>query len=377
MRQFSLFISLILFALLPGLVAAQIQSPTLADKVRELYIRAITSEAYMTSHSDWDGTPASAQSFLEELMKLGDQSNLEPAVCQVFTDAPAEKLYYIYDFINLPTQTQCVLVLRDKYQTYLLTQEHVSRLQALAAQELARPPQSPRATGQSQAPTPPPSLKVATQTIEVPVDVDHTPVLIDGGLAHKTVSLTFDDGPHPTLTPKLLDILRAENIKANFFLVGRNTRLYPHIVRQMMADGHEVGCHSFSHPDLRKLSFKGAVAEIEDGFEAIFQVLGVPGTAFRYPYGAKTTALQNYLLKTDTPDFFWNIDTLDWRHKDPNYLYKYSTQKIEREQRGIILMHDIQPQTISMVPALITYLKTNNYQTAVFRPTRARSPDLN
>jgi len=357
--------------LTPGLASAQ--DLALSDKVRELYVRTFASEAYMTSQADWDGSPASAQSFLEELVKLGDKRDLEPAVCQVFANAPAENLYYIYDFLNLPTQTKCLLVLRNKYQTYLRAQEQVARLQALAAQELDQPPRGTDVIPQRQAP---PQTLRATETLEVPLDTAQTPVLIDGGLPHKTVSLTFDDGPHPTLTPKLLDILRSENIKAHFFMVGRNTRLYPHIVKQIEADGHEVGCHSFTHPDLRKLSFKGAVAEIEDGFEAILYVLGSPRTAFRYPYGAKTTALQNYLLKTDTPEFFWNVDTLDWKHKDPNYLYQYSVQKVAREQRGIILMHDIQPQTISMVPALIAYLKNNNYQTAVFRPTRVRNPNL-
>ena len=168
---------------------------------------------------------------------------------------------------------------------------------------------------------------------EIVLDNASTPLIVSGQLPEKTIVLTFDDGPHPTRTSQLLSLLRAEKAKVQFFLVGQNTTRLNDVVREEQADGHEIGCHSYTHPDMRKMKFENAVAEIENGFSAITEALGYSGSFFRFPYGASTKDLRAHLLTTQTTEFWWNSDNLDWKYPDPTYLSDYAFYQIESEGR--------------------------------------------
>lgn len=209
------------------------------------------------------------------------------------------------------------------------------------------------------------------ETRQVVVDTAGGPVFWygnRGGLNKKEVSLTFDDGPHPKLTLMLLDILDEFNIKATFFVLGKNAKAYPHLVKEIEYRGHVLANHSYNHNNLPKYNFDYGVNEIESGFDEVLKITDNVAPFFRFPYGAKTSALQQYLHKTDVATFFWDVDTLDWKKTNPKELLRYSTEQVYRYNNGIVLFHDIQPQTIAVMRGFISELLLNKYTFAQHVP---------
>lgn len=309
--------------------------------------KAVAFHEKVQDYSDWEQSPYTPEALAEKFLAGATDPKYAKALCKTLKGLNAADLYYAHEFLDQATGT-CFVKQRDRYNHFLFQSS-----QRLLSRHLA-------------------TMSRATATREIPIDAKEFPVITDGQLPDKTLVLTFDDGPHPERTPRLLEMLKERNILVQFFLVGRNTLLNRDAVKAMADAGHEVGCHSFTHPDLRKLPFQSAKKEIEDGFSAINTVLGRPGHFFRYPYGAHTTDLRRYLIQTSTTEFFWNIDTLDWKHKDPDFLLNFALEQVKREGRGVVLFHDIQPQTLAIMPAFLAALKNLDYKFAVFRPTRPR-----
>jgi peptidoglycan-N-acetylglucosamine deacetylase len=209
-------------------------------------------------------------------------------------------------------------------------------------------------------------------TLELALDMSTDSLVTDGRLPKKTIVISFDDGPHRNITPALLKILAEEDVWAQFFMIGENVVINTNLVKTVASLGHEVGCHSYTHPDLRRLPVPDAIREIEDGFLALESVLGHTATFFRFPYGAWTRKLRAHLAMTQTPEFFWNIDTWDWKHRNPQDLLPFALSQVEEQGFGVILFHDIQPQTLAVLPAFLRGLKVRNYHPAIFRPKSPR-----
>lgn len=192
--------------------------------------------------------------------------------------------------------------------------------------------------------------------------------MITGDLERCQVAFTFDDGPSAAYTEKLLDILAEQKVRVNFFTVGRNVSRLPAIVQKTKAKGHIWGNHSQTHANLPKLSNKAGLDEIRQGFAALLRLDNSVPPFFRFPFGAFTRYLQGELRDRNVAEFFWNMDTLDWKYKDPQVLYRNVLKEIEREKRGIILFHDVHPQTIAVVPRILEDLRLANYESVVFIP---------
>ena len=118
---------------------------------------------------------------------------------------------------------------------------------------------------------------------------------------------------------------------------------------------------------MRKLSLGEAVSQIQNTFSEIEKVLGPSEPFFRFPYGAYNFDQLEYLGQQNVVSFFWNIDTFDWKIKDPEELLKFSIKKIKEKPSGIILMHDIHNQTADMLPYLLDYLNSRSAQTVIFK----------
>lgn len=187
-------------------------------------------------------------------------------------------------------------------------------------------------------------------------------------LPPKVVNLTFDDGPHSVNTQKILNTLDVYGIRANFFVMGKNARAYPFILREIANRGHSVGTHSMNHHNLPNMSFEKAVNEITSAINVINQILGGVDPFFRFPYGARTPALRSYLAQNNISDFFWTVDTLDWKYKNPSALLTYALDQTRKSGRGIVLFHDIQPQTAAILPAYLEALTSEGYSTVVYLP---------
>jgi peptidoglycan/xylan/chitin deacetylase (PgdA/CDA1 family) len=163
------------------------------------------------------------------------------------------------------------------------------------------------------------------------------------------VAMTFDDGPHPTHTPRLLDMLRERGISATFYLIGNRVVEYPQIARRIAEEGHEIGNHSWSHPFLDRLSDAAVTNEIDQTTNAIFQVTGRPPVTFRPPYGAFTRRQRTALHANRTlPTILWSVDPQDWRRPGANVVAQRILENTR--QGGIILSHDIHRGTIDAMP---------------------------
>jgi peptidoglycan-N-acetylglucosamine deacetylase len=177
------------------------------------------------------------------------------------------------------------------------------------------------------------------------------------------VAMTFDDGPSAANTPRLLDMLKQRNIKATFFLIGQNVAANPDIVRRILAEGHEIGNHTWTHPQLSKLGDDRVTTEITKTQEAIKEASGFTPTLLRPPYGAITPRQREWIENQfGLSVILWSVDPLDWKRPGPSVV----TQRILSQARpgAIILSHDIHKQTVDAMPATLDGLIAKGYKFA-------------
>jgi peptidoglycan-N-acetylglucosamine deacetylase len=175
------------------------------------------------------------------------------------------------------------------------------------------------------------------------------------------IAMTFDDGPSPETTPRLLDMLKQRNIKVTFFLIGQNAERNPDIVRRMLAEGHEIGNHSWTHPQLSKLSDDRVTQEITKTQDTIKNESGFTPTTLRPPYGAITARQRAWIENQFGLNIIlWSVDPFDWKRPGPSVI----TQRILSGARpgAIILSHDIHKQTVDAMPATLDALLAKGYK---------------
>lgn len=183
-------------------------------------------------------------------------------------------------------------------------------------------------------------------------------------LADKEVVLTFDDGPWPT-TPAVLKALADECTKAVFFPIGLHTTYHPDILKQVAAAGHTVGAHTWSHADLhsKKMTEQAGKDEIEKGFSAVKMALGAnPAPFFRFPGLAHTQPTLGYLASRNISMFSVDIDSLDFKSTSSDQVINTVMTKLDKQGKGIILMHDLQKHTAQALPTILRRLKAGGYK---------------
>ena len=154
----------------------------------------------------------------------------------------------------------------------------------------------------------------------------------------KLVALTYDDGPNPPYTQQLLDVLERHQVKATFFLVGRNVEAYPALARSLVESGHEIGNHSYHHKPMTTFSRRKMGEEIERTNTVLEQVLGFKPVLFRPPYGAIGPGLRRALPDTGMTSVLMDCIGYDWEETDPG---KIAAHVLEDLGPGsIILLHD-------------------------------------
>ena len=173
--------------------------------------------------------------------------------------------------------------------------------------------------------------------------------------------MTFDDGPSATLTPKLLDILAAHHIKATFFVIGENVAQHPEIVARAAREGHEIGNHSWSHPNLAKMSDAGVRNQLQRTDDAIKSATGGHPTFLRPPYGSITEREKRWIHdEFGYRIILWDVDPYDWKRPGPAIV----RNRILKETRpgSIVLSHDIHPGTIEAMPSTFDELQAKGFK---------------
>jgi len=182
-------------------------------------------------------------------------------------------------------------------------------------------------------------------------------VLVSGNY----IAMTFDDGPHPQNTPRLLDMLRARNIKATFYVIGRSVDIYPQVVRRTVAEGHEIGNHSHTHRLLSKLSDDELRQEMSRCQNAIGRAAGVRPRTMRPPYGGLLQRQRELVHREfGYPVILWSVDPLDW--KRPGASVVTSRILAAASSGGIILSHDLHGQTVDAMPATLDGLLRRGFK---------------
>jgi peptidoglycan/xylan/chitin deacetylase (PgdA/CDA1 family) len=179
------------------------------------------------------------------------------------------------------------------------------------------------------------------------------------------IVLTFDDGPWLGHTTAVLKALADECLRATFFNIGKHATYYPEILKQVLAAGHTVGTHTWSHADLSKAKTPDeAKEEIEKGFSAVnFYAQGAPiAPFFRFPALRHPPEMLTYLGERNIASFSTDIDSFDFKIHKPDQLIKSLIAKVNKQGKGIILMHDFQKGTSIALPEILAQLKAGGFK---------------
>ncbi|MGF3112676.1 polysaccharide deacetylase family protein [Facklamia sp. P9177] len=173
----------------------------------------------------------------------------------------------------------------------------------------------------------------------------------------KFAVLTFDDGPNPVTTPQILDILKAHDVKATFFVLGQNAEKYPEIIQRMHDEGHLVGNHSYSHRNYTIISDADVLYELNHTNEIIERVTNAPVNYYRMPYGAGGKREMNL---TEMTPVLWNVDSEDWKSRNEQAIINRVVATLLPSP--VILMHDIYQESANSLGAVIESVQANGYQ---------------
>jgi len=176
---------------------------------------------------------------------------------------------------------------------------------------------------------------------------------------HPWIALTFDDGPHPVMTEKLMAVLKQEGVPATFFVVGKMAVRYPGIVQEMAREGYEVSNHTFSHPNLARITTKAVLNELAQTRQVIRQLTGQDSVFFRPPGGDYTKAMLRATKKAGYRMILWTVLTKDVNGASIELMrHRIMTQSADG---AIVLMHSGMPKTVEMLPGVIEDLRRQGY----------------
>ncbi|MCX8956484.1 polysaccharide deacetylase family protein [Erwinia psidii] len=171
----------------------------------------------------------------------------------------------------------------------------------------------------------------------------------------KKIHLSFDDGPHSSNTPLVLDILKAHQIKSTFFVLGERVKAHGKIISRIVTEGHRVGNHTYSHKQLTTLSDREIKDEIISTEKLISQYAPTD-YIIRPPYGARNTRVNNLIASLNYHSVLWSVDTEDWKRK-PDTWINYGIEQIKKRELSLVLMHDIHATTAAGLQRFIEQVK--------------------
>jgi len=190
-------------------------------------------------------------------------------------------------------------------------------------------------------------------------------IVYSGATLKTQIALTFDDGPDNNYTVKILDILKQNNIKATFFVVGRNAKTYPNVIKRIENEGHIIGSHTYNHADLNRLTPDQVRAEMLDTEAILDSIVGHHLPIIRPPYGHNSVEATKTISDMGYKIIDWSVDTQDWAGTPPSKIMEYV---LKDTRSGSIILHHCSPgklgleNTINVLPTEISTLKSKGYQ---------------
>ncbi len=180
----------------------------------------------------------------------------------------------------------------------------------------------------------------------------------------KIIALTFDDGPHPRFTPQILNLLNDYNVKATFFVIGKNVKAYPDVLQQIVEEGHEIGNHTFTHIDVNKANYHTIKTEVEETQNIIFSLTGITPKIFRPPYGFTNKNTEKVSLELGCTIVLWTESSSDWYAPGVEAIINKVLKNVKNGD--IILMHDyvaeVESQTVEALKTILPELINKGYQ---------------
>ena len=182
-------------------------------------------------------------------------------------------------------------------------------------------------------------------------------------LRNNEVVLTFDDGPWQTTTPAVLKALAEHCVRATFFPIGKHATYYPEVLRHVAEAGHSVGSHTWSHQDLSKKTIEQAKEEFEKGISAVHLAVGTSmAPFFRFPALKHPPEMVTYLGERNVAIFSTDLDSFDFKTRKPEQVTLAVMNKLKKQGKGMVLMHDFQQATAHALPELLSQLKAAGYK---------------
>ncbi|PIS09906.1 MAG: hypothetical protein COT73_12185 [Bdellovibrio sp. CG10_big_fil_rev_8_21_14_0_10_47_8] len=354
------------------------------SEVSQRFDDSVSQNQAASSYADWHAAPAHSEKVFSTLLSQFNRGDVTSKdVCASLADMKIEDLTLFENEIR-STEMQPLLGDCDQevkgrldayWQSFKKTDEKVETKEDQAPKE---------------APAPKAETKKTSQNLEDLshihyVDVSQGYFAVTGDLLPGQVALTFDDGPSRETTPEVLEALEQANVHATFFTLGNAVRANPEILKEVAAQGHSIGSHSTTHRCLPAkricekqngymMSVTDAIKDIQGGHQAIRDVLGWVDPFFRFPFGESSPELKSFLQRSGTGEFYWSIDSNDWRARlpdgtvyDVDMMIDNVMKELGQRKRGIILMHDIQRKTATALPTLIQKIRDAGYELMVFR----------
>lgn len=219
---------------------------------------------------------------------------------------------------------------------------------------LEAPHAAPQEQGAQSLPAPRASGGAITVPDSVPVTITKWPT------GKKMIAITYDDGPHPTITPTLIKLLKQKRAKATFFLLGQQVKAYPKVAAQLNDPDFEIANHSYTHPQLTKLSAAGVKSELSKTEGLIEEIFGTRSTLMRPPYGAANDGVKKICANEGYRVILWDVDTNDWRKRPASVMTKFVTDNAG--DGSIILFHDRYQASVDSSEQIIDHFQARGYQ---------------
>jgi peptidoglycan/xylan/chitin deacetylase (PgdA/CDA1 family) len=209
---------------------------------------------------------------------------------------------------------------------------------------------------------------VFTLNAVLPGNRFYGPTFSEVKTSQRIVALTFDDGPMPPYTGQVLDILREEGVPATFFVIGKNAEKYPELVRRIVAEGHQVGNHTYNHLDLLKADRATIADEVDRTNKAIAAITGAPAKVVRPPHGFRDAVVLEVMAERGLKVVEWSVLSRDWTNPGVETIANRTLNKVK--SGAVILLHDgdgiaaeaLRDQTVAATRLIIRELKARGYK---------------